>query len=92
MARLHARPDACDFWATHEGAERDLLIVRGKRRWRFEIKRASSPAIAPSMRTALDGLKLQRHFVMHDGHRAFHMAKKIRAVPVTQLLEKLRSW
>ncbi len=91
-ARLNVRPDECFFWATHAGAEIDLLIVRGRKRWGFEIKRTSSPAITPSMRTALFDLKLQRLFVVHAGDHAFDMAKKIRAVPLRQLLDELRPW
>ena len=26
---LHARPEQCSFWATHQGAELDLLVVQG---------------------------------------------------------------
>ena len=92
MARLHVRPDECYFWATHAGAELDLLVVRGRRRWGFEVKRTSSPAITPSMRAALSDLKLQRLFVVHAGEHTFDMAKKIRALPVTQLLKELRRW
>ena len=47
---LDVRPDECFFWATHAGAELDLLVVRGRRRWGFEVKRTSAPTITPSMR------------------------------------------
>jgi predicted AAA+ superfamily ATPase len=29
---LDVRPQECYFWATHAGAELDLLVVRGRRR------------------------------------------------------------
>jgi hypothetical protein len=32
VRRLDARPEECFFWATHSGAELDLLVVRGRRR------------------------------------------------------------
>jgi triosephosphate isomerase len=32
IARLRADPEECYFWATHQGAELDLLVVRGSRR------------------------------------------------------------
>ena len=80
------------FWATHAGAELDLLAVRGRRRWGFEVKRTSSPTITPSMRTALSDLKLQRLFVVHAGEHSFDMAKKIRAVALSHLLDELKPW
>ena len=90
--RLDVRPEECFFWATHAGAELDLLVVRGRRRWGFEIKRTSSPAITPSMRAALTDLKLQRLFVVHAGEHSFDMTKKIRAVALPHLLDELKPW
>ena len=90
--QLSVRPHECFFWATHTGAELDLLVVRGKRRWGFEIKRTSSPTITPSMRSALADLKLQRLFVVHAGQHSFDMAKNIRAVALLHLLEELKPW
>jgi hypothetical protein len=91
-AMLNVRPDECFFWATHAGAELDLLIVRGSKRWGFEVQRTSSPAITPSMRTALSDLQLQRLFVVHAGNHSFDMANKIRAVSLSQLCEELTAW
>lgn len=54
---LAVRPHERFLWATHTGAELDLLVVRGRKRWGFEVKRTSSPTITPSMRTALSDLK-----------------------------------
>ena len=89
---LGVRPHECFFWRTHTGAELDLLLVRGRRRWGFEVKRTSAPTITPSMRTALTDLKLQRLFVVHAGEHSFDMAKKIRAVALPHLLDELKPW
>jgi len=91
-ARLAVEPQECYFWATHGGAELDLLVVRGRRRWGFEIKRTSSPAITPSMRTAMSDLNLQRLFVIHAGEHSFDMAKNIRAIAMANLLDELLPW
>jgi hypothetical protein len=54
---LHAAaPDQAYFWATHQGAEIDLLMLRGSRRIGVEIKRSDAPSLTPSMRIALDDL------------------------------------
>lgn len=47
---LRAHPEECFFWATHSGAELDLLVVRGSRRLGFEFKRTDTPSVTPSMR------------------------------------------
>jgi len=89
---LNCRPHECFFWATHTGAELDLMVVRGRKRWGFEVKRTTSPIITPSMRTALTDLKLQRLFVIHAGEHSFDMAKKIRAIALPHLLAELKPW
>jgi uncharacterized protein len=40
-----ARPDEAYFWATHQGAELDLLMLRGQQRIGVEFKRADAPTI-----------------------------------------------
>ena len=92
VSRLYVRPQECYFWATHAGAELDLLVVRGRKRLGFEVKRTSAPSITPSMRTALADLKLQRLFVVHAGEHSFDMAKNIRAIALTHLLDELKPW
>jgi predicted AAA+ superfamily ATPase len=85
--RLRARWNECFFWATHAGAELDLLVVRGRTRLGFEIKHTVAPAVTPSMRTALKDLGLSRLDVIHAGDRTYQMAPRIRAVALTRLLD-----
>ncbi len=92
IRHLGVTPNERFFWATHGGAELDLLLVRGRRRWGFEIKRTSAPTITPSMRTALTDLKLQRLFIIHAGEHSFDMAKKIRAIAMPHMLDELKPW
>jgi uncharacterized protein len=89
IAQLRARTDRCYFWATHSGAELDLLVVAGGRRRGFEIKRTVSPRVTPSMRIAMRDLKLDSLDVIHAGNDAFPLAKGIRAVGLTRLVDEL---
>jgi uncharacterized protein len=77
------------FWATHGGAELDLLVPRGGKRYGFEFKFADAPATTKSMRTALDDLKLDRLFVVFPGDRPYPLDEKIDAVPLMQLAARL---
>ena len=90
IRRLGARTDEYFFWATHGGAELDLLVVRGRQRLGLEIKRTSSPRVTPSMRNALSDLKLQRLDVIHAGEDTFPMDKRVRAVAFPRLLKDLK--
>jgi hypothetical protein len=90
IRQLGAKGEECFFWATHGGAELDLLVVRGQQRLGFEIKRTTSPKITPSMRSALSDLRLRSLDVIHAGETTFPMDKKIRAVALSRLLEDLK--
>ncbi|MDD5008026.1 MAG: ATP-binding protein [Syntrophorhabdaceae bacterium] len=89
VRRTGFRKEDCFFWATHAGAELDLLVVRGRNRLGFEVKLTGSPRVTPSMRSALADLKLQRLYVIHAGEETFQLEKKIQAVALPRLLEDL---
>jgi hypothetical protein len=81
-----ARPDAAYFWATHQGAELDLLLLQGEQRIGVEFKRADVPTVSRSMRTALQDLKLERLYVVYPGAHRFALDDRIEAVPLSALL------
>ncbi len=85
--RLGARPEECFFWATHAGAELDLLVTRGSRRLGFEFKYTDSPSVTRSMRIAMEDLGLDQLTVIHAGEHAFPLEKKIKAVALAGILE-----
>ena len=86
---LGATAEECFFWATHSGAELDLLWVRGRRRWGFEFKRTSSPRLTNSLKTALETLELQRAFLVHAGDKTFPLHKHVTAVAAAHLLDDI---
>jgi hypothetical protein len=85
IRRTDAQPEECFFWATHGGAELDLLLVRGGERLGFEIKRTTAPRVTPSMRSAMSSLGLDRLTVVHAGEHAFPLGERITAVPLDRL-------
>jgi hypothetical protein len=90
LSRLQARPEECYFWATHSGAELDLLIVRGRRRLGFEFKRTTAPSVTRSMRTALEELHLDGLRVVHAGLTSYDLAPRIRALAFADLQDELK--
>lgn len=86
---LGARPEECFFWKLHSGAELDLLVRRGNTRRGFELKLTSSPRATPSMRSALDILRLEELVVIHAGPDSYPLAPRIRAVALARLGEDL---
>jgi uncharacterized protein len=80
-------PDETYFWATHSGAELDLLLLKDGRRIGVECKRVDAPRMTPSMRNALEDLQLDRLAVFYPGEQAYPLAENVIAVPVTSLAQ-----
>jgi predicted AAA+ superfamily ATPase len=87
---LGLKPEECFFWATHAGAEMDLLVVKGRKKIGFEVKLTSSPRVTPSMRSALSDLKLQCLYVIHSGEETFQLARNIQAIALPRLIKDLK--
>lgn len=79
------QPDDAYFWATHQGAELDLLLLKDGRRFGVEIKRTDAPALTPSMRIALDDLRLEHLIVLYPGTRRYPLSARVTAVPLAEL-------
>lgn len=75
------------FWATHQGAEIDLILRRGDELLGVECKRADAPRVTPSIRVALDDLKLARVAVLYPGSKRYPLDERVEAVPVQGLAQ-----
>jgi predicted AAA+ superfamily ATPase len=77
--------DEAYYWATHQGAEIDLLLRRGDRLIGIEVKRTDAPRITPSIRIALDDLGLEHVVALYPGQRRYALADRVEAVPLDTL-------
>jgi hypothetical protein len=88
---LAAKPDAqAFFWATHAGAELDLLLIQGKSRIGYEFKYTETPRTTKSMHAALADLRLDELVVVHAGEASFPLADRIRACPLAAHIGEIR--
>lgn len=76
------QPDEAYFWATHQGAELDLLLFKNGRRIGVECKRSDSPTLTPSMRIAIADLRLDRVHVVYPGARPYKLAAEVDVLPL----------
>ncbi len=74
-------PDEVYFWATHNGAELDLLLLKQGRRVGVEIKRIDAPRRTRSMTIAVDDLRLEALYVVYPGDTRYAIDDRITAVP-----------
>ena len=61
-------------------------MLQGERRIGVEFKRADAPRITPSMRIAIDDLRLDALYVVYPGSHRFAMGEGIEAVPLWAML------
>ena len=80
---------AAYYWATHSGAELDLLLFHGGRRLGFEFKYSEQPATTKSMRIARQDLSLDHLYIVHPGEHDYPLDESITAIPLPRLLNVL---
>jgi uncharacterized protein len=73
------------FWATHAGAELDLLVFHRGRRYGFELKHSEAPRMNQSIRVALDTLGLERLWIVVPGGRAWEVDERVAVTPLAEV-------
>lgn len=81
--------DEAFYWATHQGAEIDLILRRGDTLLGVECKRADAPRMTPSLRIALQDLGLAQVVVLHPGTLRFPLHERVDAVPLDHVARGL---
>jgi len=79
------RPEAAYFWATHTGAELDLLLLKRGRRYGVEVKFQDAPRLTASMRIALTDLGLEHLTVLYPGDLRYDLDRRVTVVPLAQI-------
>ncbi len=95
-----AQPDEAYFWATHAGAELDLLMFKHGLRIGVEFKRVDAPRMTASMHIALRDLKLDALYVVYPGERRYSLASAqgaalavpVQAIPLADLARIRADW
>jgi len=83
-------PDEAYYWATHSGAEIDMVLIKNGRMLGVECKRMDAPRLTPSMRTALEDLKLEQIAVVYPGTKRYSLGERVAAVPLEAVAEGLK--
>jgi uncharacterized protein len=81
------RPPDAYFWATHQGAEVDLLFTHAGRTYGIEIKYSEAPRVTKSMHIAIEDLALEHLWVVHPGRNRYMAGERITMWPAAELVE-----
>lgn len=72
-----ARAQECFFWSTHNQTELDLILFEGGKRIGYEFKYSDTPKLGPSMKIALEDLKLHELIVITPKGETYSPGKKV---------------
>ena len=75
------------YWATHNGAELDLVLFRRGKAWGVEFKVGDGPTMTKSLQIALGDLKLERAWIVHAGTKTYPVNERVDAIPLHKLHE-----
>lgn len=87
VMQVMGQPEAF-FWATHSGAEIDLIFFRQGRRFGIEFKFSEAPKATKSAMTALTTLNLEHLWIVYPGEHQYPVEKKVSVVPLTFFTKK----
>ena len=70
------------FYRTQRGAELDLLLLRGGKRFGFEFKCSEAPRTTKSMHIVADDLGLEHLWVVYPGELEYPLTDHVTALPL----------
>jgi len=70
------------FWATHAGAELDLMVTIAGKRHGFELKYTDAPGRKRSMQIAIEDLGLEHLWIVYPGDQQYGLDDKITVIPL----------
>jgi predicted AAA+ superfamily ATPase len=77
------------FWGTHSGAELDLLLMLGGKRYGVEFKCADAPVMTKSLHIALADLKLERAWIVYPGRESYAVHERVHVCPLVEVVAEL---
>lgn len=84
---LDLEPDETFFWGTHGGAEMDLIVERGGKRYGFEFKATEKPGVTHSMTIAQADLELEKVYLVYPGELSFPLRDKMETLGYAKIPE-----
>lgn len=85
IAGLAPRGAQLSFYRTAAGAELDLIVESGQRKWGFEIKFSATPKVSKGFWAALEDVNLDGAYVVAPVRQPYPLAQGVEVIPVQAL-------
>jgi uncharacterized protein len=82
----HTDPQDCYFWASHNDAELDLIILKNGKKIGFEFKYQDAPKMTPSLQIAWNDLELDELYVIYPGNQSYALNAHIHVRGLAEFL------
>ena len=79
-------PNQAYYWATHGGAELDLLYFHEGKQYGVEAKFSEAPRLTRSMTTSLDNLDLSHLWILYPGESTVQVNEKVTVCSLKDLV------
>jgi predicted AAA+ superfamily ATPase len=89
LALAAAGPGEAFCWGTYAGAELDLLLMLGGKRYGIEFKYADAPQMTKSLHIAFEDLKLECAWIAYPGPERYRVHEQVEVVPLPALLDEV---
>ncbi|HEU5281640.1 MAG TPA: ATP-binding protein [Gammaproteobacteria bacterium] len=87
IRHTHVDENDCYFWATHQHAELDLLLLHKNKRLGFEFKYSDAPRMTRSLHIAYETLNLDQLIVIYPGELDYQLENNIQVKGLGSFLE-----
>lgn len=78
------------FYRTSAGAEIDLVIEQGNKKFAIEIKRSLAPSLSKGFHLGCEDIGATKCFIVYSGKERFPVTKEVTAIPLLEMMNELR--
>ncbi len=75
------------FWATHSGAEIDLVVMKGGKRYGIEFKWSEKPSLTKSIHTVKQDIAPEKIWVIYPGKHTYKIDRQVIVVSSDNISE-----
>lgn len=78
------------FYRTSAGAEIDLVIEQGNKKFAIEIKRSLTPNLSKGFHLGCEDIGATKRFIVYSGKEQFPVTKEVTAISLLDMMNELR--
>lgn len=78
------------YYRTAAGAEIDLVIEQGNKKYAIEIKRSLSPSLSKGFHLGCQDIKATKCFIVYSGNEQYPVTKDVTAIPLVEMMSEIK--